>query len=35
MLELQFSSEAKKFLKKLDNVSWNRFMGKIEEFILK
>jgi mRNA interferase RelE/StbE len=31
MLDLQFSSQAKKFLKKLDNTNWNRIMEKIEE----
>ena len=31
MLELQFSSQARKFLKILDKVSWDRIIGKIEE----
>lgn len=31
MLELQFSSRARKFLKRLDRVSWYRIIEKIEE----
>ena len=31
MLDLQFSSISKKFLKRLDDEGWNRVMGKIEE----
>jgi len=31
MLELQFSSQAKEFLNKLDQKNWNRIIGKIEE----
>lgn len=31
MLELQFSSQARKFLKKLDKINWNRIIEKIEE----
>ena len=31
MLELQFSSQTRKFLKRLDKVSWNRVIEKIEE----
>jgi mRNA interferase RelE/StbE len=31
MLDLQFSSQARKFLKKLDGKNWDRIMGKIED----
>lgn len=31
MLELQFSSQARKFLKNLDKMNWARIMEKIEE----
>ena len=31
MLDLQFSSQAKKFLKRLDGINWDRIMQKIEE----
>ena len=31
MLDLQFSSQSKKFLNRLDKVSWNRITEKIEE----
>ncbi len=31
MLELQFSSQARKFLKKLDKINWQRIIDKIEE----
>jgi mRNA interferase RelE/StbE len=31
MLELKFSSQARKFLKKLDDTNWKRIMDKIEE----
>jgi mRNA interferase RelE/StbE len=29
MLEIKFSSQAKKFLKNLDRMNWDRIMGKI------
>jgi len=31
MLDLQFSSKARKFIKKLDSINWERVMGKIGE----
>jgi len=31
MLELRFSSQAKKFLKKFNDTDWNRIIQKIEE----
>jgi len=31
MLELRFSSQAKKFLKKLDKANWERVIERIEE----
>jgi len=31
MLELQFSSQARKFLKRLDKTNWGRIIEKIEE----
>jgi mRNA interferase RelE/StbE len=30
MLEIQFTSQARKFLKRLNNVNWNRVMQKID-----
>jgi len=31
MFELQFSSQARKFLKRLDKIGWDRIIEKIEE----
>ena len=31
MLDLQFSSQARKFLKRLDETNWSRIIQKIEE----
>ena len=31
MFELQFSSQARKLLQKLDKINWNRIIEKIEE----
>lgn len=31
MLDLQFSSQARRFLKKLDKVNWEKIIEKIEE----